>query len=1500
MDMVLYALLKNKMSEMISETNNKIDNLESEVEQKLAILDAGLTSIASVNDGSTNNSITSDAWNALNNGDVDVFAVVNGILVKANYTTDNGNVVIKNSNDDVIATISIDGSEYSIAWDSNVTDADISLTQKGLVDTIGFWREGGGQNSIMSKNATEANGNCAIAEGYKNKANGDYAHSEGEFTYASGRSSHSEGTTTTASGRSSHSEGFNTFAPGYYAHTQGNGTQAYNQSQTALGEYNIKDPSNKPINNRGTYVEIVGNGTDSNNRSNARTLDWNGNEWLAGSLTLGQTSINEQELDKIKTLGENVTIDDSKTYDLDDYVKNTDWAGTTVGGVVKINSTYGVGINDGGILALRNASVDQIKTGDNTSKSLSPRTVDATAFYGLAKASGDTTQSQSDNAVGVYTDSAKSAIQSMLGVTNALSNKVDKDAVDNAGITGRTYTALFGGQFTVTTATTNGYNNPYKRATVTGRISKHYIYKVTVNDVEYILPCRLWYENEKTYEYLGNLGLYITSTSDVPGGTDNVDFVIISDLNNSSSIDVLTRTVGTYTIKVERINETLKKLPRELIYQDAYEPFHVHNNGGTFNGFSVGVNSLKNTRGTAAIGYSNSLEAEFTTAIGFSNVVSGNASQAFGTRNTVSGSFSHADGASNTVSGNYAHAEGFYNKATGSYSHVENYANEASGDWSHAEGEGSKAIGSMSHAEGQSTASGYYSHSEGIMTESNGTASHADGFGTVANCMAQHVFGSFNTLDTVIESETSSIGSYIEMVGNGDSPDDRSNARTLDWDGNERLSGQVYVGCNADSTGGTKLVSETDYATNAKGGTVRINPDYGVNINANGHLYVGKATSAQMKSGSGDYRPIVSSNEHEAVFYGLAKSAGDTTQASSDNTVGTYTDEAKSAIRTMIGAVDENARAGENTWGLVRSNTAFGIIANTQGIMQISAANAERIKEGTNVYKPIVPSTQHQSVFYGLAKAAGDTTQSQSSNAVGTYTDSAKSAIKAMLGTEESIAMVEPTITASKAYAVGDLVVVNSKLYKVTAAIAQNDVFTEGTNVSETKVADEIGNDRTRLNGLEGLWEAGTGENAVKMKGATSASGANSLAEGLQTQASARYAHAEGINTRADNWGAHVEGNGSVASGYLAHAEGMATYAQRRAQHAFGSFNVIDTEGANKDVKGNFIEIVGNGEDNARSNARTLDWSGNERLAGQVYVGCNTDSTGGTKLVSETDYATSTTGGVVIVDENNGIGIESQHKLYLNYAESNLIKAGTGNYRPISPPRQHESVFYGLAKAAGDSTQSASDNAVGTYTDDAKTAIRTMLGAVGETDYASSSKGGVVKVNTSFGININSSGELFIYSPTLNQCKNGAYNYIAVTPSVQHASAFYGLSKAAGVDMASSSNAIGTYTPEAKAAIKNMIGVSDVEESIVSGTDPVIVANSNTRYVCGEVTSIDFTPSSSGICDVVFTSGSTVAILTLPSTVKMPEWWDGTLETDTIYEINILNGTYGTVMSWKV
>ena len=97
-----------------------------------------------------------------------------------------------------------------------------------------------------------------------------------------------------------------------------------------------------------------------------------------------------------------------------------------------------------------------------------------------------------------------------------------------------------------------------------------------------------------------------------------------------------------------------------------------------------------------------------------------------------------------------------------------------------------------------------------------------------------------------------------------------------------------------------------------------------------------------------------------------------------------------------------------------------------------------------------------------------------------------------------------------------------------------------------------------------------------------------------------------------------------------------------------------------------------------------------------------------------------------------------------------------------------------------------------------------------------------------------------------------------------------------------------------------MLGIGgETQKVTVSGTAPVIVANQNTRYVCGEVVSLDFTPSAEGICDVIFTSGSTVTVLTIQNTVIFPEWFDPTsLEANKTYEINITDGVYGAVMIW--
>lgn len=92
---------------------------------------------------------------------------------------------------------------------------------------------------------------------------------------------------------------------------------------------------------------------------------------------------------------------------------------------------------------------------------------------------------------------------------------------------------------------------------------------------------------------------------------------------------------------------------------------------------------------------------------------------------------------------------------------------------------------------------------------------------------------------------------------------------------------------------------------------------------------------------------------------------------------------------------------------------------------------------------------------------------------------------------------------------------------------------------------------------------------------------------------------------------------------------------------------------------------------------------------------------------------------------------------------------------------------------------------------------------------------------------------------------------------------------------------------------------AEVDVQTVTGTTPTITGVDNTRYMCGEVSTISITPPASGIIDVIFTSGSTPAVLTVPNTVKFPAWFDpSALEADKTYEINILNGVYGVVSAW--
>ena len=167
-----------------------------------------------------------------------------------------------------------------------------------------------------------AKGEASHVEGTDNLALGNYSHAEGASTTASGTSSHAEGTGTTASGNLSHAEGEGTTASGYASHAEGCDTKASSDYQHVQGQYNIEDTENR-------YLHIVGNGSSDTERSNAHTLDWNGNAWYKGKLSQEGTPTEDKDLTTKKYVDDTIANQPQISFDTEGNLV------VTIGGVTK-------------------------------------------------------------------------------------------------------------------------------------------------------------------------------------------------------------------------------------------------------------------------------------------------------------------------------------------------------------------------------------------------------------------------------------------------------------------------------------------------------------------------------------------------------------------------------------------------------------------------------------------------------------------------------------------------------------------------------------------------------------------------------------------------------------------------------------------------------------------------------------------------------------------------------------------------------------------------------------------------------------------------------------------------------------------------------------------------------------------------------------------------------------------------------------------------------------
>lgn len=218
-------------------------------------------------------SVSSHTYNLLSQADFDLAASKNITiaLLTGNYVEDRrlGEIANKADKSDVL-TKSV----------QELTDEELAQVRSNL-KFIG--KNLGGKTVSVDGTDYTASTTAEIFGDYDNNiAVGDWSIAEGSGTVAKGRASHAEGRYTIAAGGAQHVEGI----------------------------ANIEDTE-------GEYIHIAGNGA-FDARSNAYTLDWDGNGWFAGNVEATAIILRSSTPGSTKTF--KLTIDDSGTLNISENI----------------------------------------------------------------------------------------------------------------------------------------------------------------------------------------------------------------------------------------------------------------------------------------------------------------------------------------------------------------------------------------------------------------------------------------------------------------------------------------------------------------------------------------------------------------------------------------------------------------------------------------------------------------------------------------------------------------------------------------------------------------------------------------------------------------------------------------------------------------------------------------------------------------------------------------------------------------------------------------------------------------------------------------------------------------------------------------------------------------------------------------------------------------------------------------------------------------------------
>lgn len=1047
---------------------------------------------------------------------------------------------------------------------------------------------------------------------FRGAASGKSSHAEGSYTLASGIGSHAEGINTIASGDDSHAEGADTIASGLHSHAEGLGTIAASANQHVQGQYNIE----------GTYAHIVGNGT-STVPSNAHTLDWSGNAWYAGDVLVGGTS---QEDAKVLATKEYVDAQMATAGPISSVNGKTGevvLSASDVGAVPTTRTVNGKVLSNN--ITLSAADVNAVPTtrtinGKALSSNITLTASDVSAIPTTRKVNGkmlssDITLSAGD--VGALPDTT--VIPSIEGlatetyVNEQISNSVPPitephkqfvtDADGNAKWEDRThYTEAVkaevipetecinvGGQFGIPGLTTNpalvGVNH-----------------RVVYNGVGYDCVGMLFEEDEMSGVALGN-------TAALGGAmTEHPFFMVIIPAEIAAEEGVCGLVmpldgVETITVSVEIDGNIAHPLDEKYI-PDSVKPANTN---------------LVNGRASGSVRSVNAAEDNADTPLGENAFAFGENAVARGPNSIALGENAHV-----------GDVRGDGNFDDNLDSGVAIGRNAKAGRDGFAFGRDAAAVGFGSFAIGE-------------QSESKGVNTVAIGDRTVAAGRYQTAMGIGNKEDTDER--------YLLILGNGRDTEYlglvRSNAYTVDLDGNAWYAGDVYIGGTSQDDGAEMLATES-YVDEKVASLVESAPETLNTLNELAAALGDDPNFATTVSNQiGNKVDKTTTVNGKALSSNITLSASDVGALPSTTVIPsteglateTYVDEKVAGKVDKTITVNGKALSGNITLSAsdVGADAAGTAQAKIDGLYIKNGNNtslrAQWAAEDNDSY-----SIGYKAVALGNgSKASGDYSHAEGHSTVASGSHSHAEGYGTIASGNYSHAEGHSTITSgSHSHAEGgqdstrnitligeansveyicdsDYVLVgrhvkNSSNGTVACIIAVNtnsegqktiilDKTLSTESLANYKGVIYLGAAYGAFSHTEGKGTLANGDYSHAEGNLTIASNYGAHAEGQNTIASGLYSHTEGIGTTASSQSSHAEGTNTNAKGLCSHAEGQSTIASGNYSHVQGKYNIEDTN--NK-----YAHIVGNGTSiTTLSNAHTLDWNGNAWYQGNVFVG---------------------------------------------------------------------------------------------------------------------------------------------------------------------------------------------------------------------------------------------------------------------------------------------------------